>query len=77
MSDRLRHADKSERLHEAVATTAPRADDAVAGSHAMAILAGSYRVVTKSGRLSGGRACALSARVASRVLFRDDDRSSG
>ena len=42
------------------------ADPTATGGHAMVVLAASYRVVTRSGRLSGGRACALSVRAAAR-----------
>jgi hypothetical protein len=59
MSNRIRQDDKPE----------PRDDDepAATDSQAKTIVASSHRVATKSGRLSGGRACALSARAARRA----------
>jgi hypothetical protein len=75
MSDRIPHADKHESLPALSAATTHHADyPGTIGGHTMAILASSYRVVTKSGRLSGGRACALSARAAARNLALQQDR---
>lgn len=55
MSNRIRQDDKPE----------PHDDESAAtDSQAKTIVASSHRVVTKNGRLSGGRACALSARAA-------------
>jgi hypothetical protein len=69
MSDRIRHADEQKSLNELIATTALHADNAAeTNGNTLAILSSSYRVVLKSGRLSGGRACALSARAAARGI---------
>jgi hypothetical protein len=70
MSDRIRQADEPRNLNELIATAAPQAHDTVTtGGNTLAILASSNRVVMKNGRLSGGRACALSARAASRGIL--------
>jgi hypothetical protein len=63
MSDRIRQADEHKGLNELIATTGQSDDLHTAPSNALEILPSSYRIVTKSGRLSGGRACALSARA--------------
>jgi hypothetical protein len=70
MSDRIRHTDEPRNLSELIATTAPQVDDLITtGGNTLAILASSNRIVMKNGRLSGGRACALSARAASRGIL--------
>jgi hypothetical protein len=69
MSDRIQRTDDHKSLDELIAATAQHGGDAtVTGGNARTILASSYRVVLKSGRLSGARACALSARVAARGI---------
>jgi hypothetical protein len=70
MSDRIRQADEPRNLSELIATTAPQGHDPVTtGGNTLAILASCNRIVMKNGRLSGGRACALSARAASRGIL--------
>jgi hypothetical protein len=69
MSDRIRHADQHQSLSELIADTTKRDDNVTdAGGSTLAILALSNRVVLKSGRVSGARACALSARAAARGI---------
>jgi hypothetical protein len=69
MSDRTRHADEPQNLNELITTAASQADGPITTrGNTLAILASSNRVVLKNGRLSGGRACALSARAASRGI---------
>jgi hypothetical protein len=72
MSDRTRHADEPRSFDDVIDTTTSQADDPAVTTrgHTLAVLASSNRIVLKSGRLSGGRACALSARVASRGILR-------
>jgi hypothetical protein len=65
MTDRIRHTTGPTLLSDLIAATAHRSESPETGGSTMAILAPSYRVVLKNGRLSGGRACALSARAAS------------
>lgn len=69
MSDRIRHVDEHKSLNELIATTVHHPDDSMeTNGNTLAILASSYRVVLKNGRVSGGRACALSARAAARGI---------
>jgi hypothetical protein len=72
MSDRIRHTNAAITLNEpdarAAHTTDHKAiDHNTIGGNATAILVGSQRLVLKNGRLAGGRACALSARAATRI----------
>ena len=69
MSDRIRYADDQKNVAELIAAAGPQvADKATTGGYTLAILASSHRIVMKNGRVSGGRACALSARTASRGI---------
>jgi hypothetical protein len=65
MTDRIRYATGPTNLSDLIASTAHHSESPETGGNTMAILTTSYRVVLKNGRLSGGRACALSARAAS------------
>jgi hypothetical protein len=68
MSDRTGRADQGKGF-DAVVTTAGHAGAVPETSgHTMAVLASNHRVVLKNGRVSGGRACALSVRVAARGI---------
>jgi len=70
MSDRTRNAGEPRSFNELIAPTAPQADDPITTrGNTLAILASSNRVVMKNGRVSGGRACALSVRAASRGIL--------
>jgi hypothetical protein len=68
MTVRIHHTNTPTSLSELITSTAQHAENPATGGSAMAILTSSYRVVLKNGRLSGGRACALSARAASRGI---------
>ncbi len=69
MSDRTRRADELKSFGELIAAAARSADNtAEANGNTLAVLASNHRVVLKDGRISGGRACALSVRVAARGI---------
>ena len=67
MSGRATHTDEHKSLNEPVAgTTHQTNNSAEANVTTLAILPSSYRVALRNGRVSGGRACALSARTSAR-----------
>lgn len=62
MNDRILHASGPAALNDLA--DARHAETPNGGGDAAAILGSSHRVVLKNGRVSGARACALSARAA-------------
>jgi hypothetical protein len=68
MPDHTHHSDTPTTLNELSASVTHKAESPADGGNVLAILASSNRLILKNGRLSGGRACALSARAASRGI---------
>jgi hypothetical protein len=70
MSNRTERVDEHMNLSELIeATTHPTEAPADKKGQTLAILASTHRVVLSNGRVSGGRACALSARAARRSIL--------
>jgi hypothetical protein len=70
MSNRIERADEHISLGELIETTTHQAEaPAETKGNTLVILASNHRVVLKNGRISGGRACALSARAARRGIL--------
>jgi hypothetical protein len=70
MSNRRERTDEPISLSELIeAATHPTEGPADTKGQTLAILASTHRVVLSNGRLSGGRACALSARAARRGIL--------
>jgi hypothetical protein len=70
MSNRSEHADEHMSLGELIETTThPTKGPTDTKGQTLAILASTHRVVLSNGRVSGGRACALSARAARRGIL--------
>jgi hypothetical protein len=67
MTDRIHHSNAPTTVKELSASMAHYAKNPADSGNVLAILTSSNRIVLKNGRLSGGRACALSARAASRT----------
>jgi hypothetical protein len=68
MTERIHHTNVPVNRDELGVSSSHHAEALADGGNVLAILASSNRVVLKSGRLAGGRACALSARAASRGI---------
>jgi hypothetical protein len=70
MSNRSEHADKHMSLGELIEATTHQVDGSQdAKGQTLAVLTSTHRVVLKNGRVSGGRACALSVRAARRGIL--------
>lgn len=70
MSNRSERAHKHISLSELIETTTHQTESpAETKGQTLAILASTHRVVLSNGRVSGGRACALSARAARRGIL--------